>query len=312
MEGNYNIVEKVRFSTCPFPYETLRKQWFNDTYHRTSYRMSVDTWEEQEELNRTYGDFFPYTRSKFEKMIDGSLKSDSVVHDDENFLILESSFTPSSLTKTGTNNKSSHAKAMHSLVHYFGLSKKYKRFNPVTLRRSDVPWLLEMRDQLKKCAWKKRYYSNQLSNYDFSHAYLSWNKRNLNDIIRETEKEKFVEFLMTDSAITKKGLIKECAFKEKNKLFNKNIKDLCKEGKIGGFDLCKESAEFLADSIIYGKAPDIDLFFGFHVSPFYSEPFLHMHCIDLNLLTHSGKICIQNMTSLDEIIEYLEKEKTCK
>lgn len=305
---NYNIIEKNTFSSCPFSYETLRKQWFNDTYHRTSYRLQVDAWENDSNVKNVNNGPL-YCPGVFEKMVNGSVVPISIVHNGDDFVVIEPENTTSFLTRFGVGGKVNGTKAMSSLVHYVGLSKKCRRFNAVTLREEDVPMLLDMRDRLKKCLWTKRYYSQQLHNKVFVDSFLSWTGK---DSIGEKDKDALVEFLMRDSAIGKDGIVRECVFKEKYKLFRDDMKEQCKEGVVGGFDLCKESAEYLAECLIYEKAPNVEVFYGLHVSPFHSQPFFHMHCFDTNLLTHSGKQYIQTLTPLSEIIEWLEKEKGLK
>lgn len=224
----------------PFSYEIFRKQWFSD---ENFYKKIVE-WENQSSALKNQS-------SALENVEGNEYYSNDMIK------VLE----PLGMMQCLGNV---------SLVHLMGVSKVWRRFNVVTLRKNDVPWLLEIRDQLKKSAWKKRYYSDKFINTKFLNAYYSWNEKNC---LERTvlEKNSLVMFLMGDS-----------------------------------FNLCRVSADYLADCLIEGKAPDVDLWFGFRF-PFNGENVLYMHCIDRNLLTHFGRMMLRTMVSLDEVVSFLEK-----
>jgi len=219
---------------CFFSYEIFRKQFFSND----SFSNKIIEWENQGLVSVECGEY----------------SSDNII---------------SVMEPLDVNEFCVHA----SLVHLMGFSKVWRRFNVLTLRESDVTWLLEIKDKLTKSAWTKRYYSENFINNKFLNAYLSQNERPLYDSVKEDEKNQLVLFLMSDI-----------------------------------FNLCKKSAEYLSDCLIECKAPDIDLWFGFKF-PFSGENVLYMHCIDKNLLTHSGKMMLQMMVSLDDVISFLERGK---
>jgi hypothetical protein len=94
---------------------------------------------------------------------------------------------------------------------------------------------------------------------------------------------------------------------------SENMEILQRDGIYGGWDLANVSANYIADAFAKNQTIKPKWYCGFHLSQSkdytrrgFSVAYLHMHVINLNLLTKSGVFALQKTCPVSVIIDYLE------
>ena len=93
---------------------------------------------------------------------------------------------------------------------------------------------------------------------------------------------------------------------------SENMQILQRDGTKGGWDLANVSANYIADAFVKNQIIKPKWYCGFHLSQSedytrrgFSVAYLHMHIINLNLLTKSGVFALQKTCPVSVIIDYL-------
>lgn len=84
---------------------------------------------------------------------------------------------------------------------------------------------------------------------------------------------------------------------------------LHKDSILGGWDLCRESAEYITKCIINDYPIEHEYIYGVHCYPYYSVGSLHIHVINKAFVTNAGKGILLKTTPIDEIYMYFNKLK---
>lgn len=82
------------------------------------------------------------------------------------------------------------------------------------------------------------------------------------------------------------------------------VETLMNDSKFGGWDLCRESAEYIAKCILNDQEIEHEYIIGVHCYPYYSVGSLHIHVMNKAFITHAGKGILLKTTPIEEIYNY--------